>query len=136
MANRFPQDFGSAARRHWTVATKLSQDGCYDAAGYMFGFAGECRLKWAMIRVGIRPLPNEKRFEDPFRAHFPDLKTLMLVTGSGSRISATVNALLSSGAFMTEWDTDMRYSRSGSVSRPTMERWRTGVEQLFAETEF
>ena len=136
MPSRFPPNFESAARRHWKVAQKLSQDGCYDAAGYMFGFAGECRLKSAMIKVGIRPLPNERRMEDPFRAHFPELKALMLDTGAGSRISATVNALLSNGGFMTEWDTDMRYAKSGSVDQPTTQRWQSGVEQLFAATEF
>lgn len=136
MPARFPQDFGSAAQRHWRVASKLASNGCYDAAGYMFGFAGECRLKSAMIKVGIRPLPNERRSEDPFRAHFPELKAVMLDTGAGSRISATVNALLSNGGFMREWDTDIRYAKSGSVDQPTMQHWQSGVEDLFAATEF
>jgi hypothetical protein len=89
-----------------------------------------------MIKVGIRPLGNESRREDPFRAHFPELKALMLDVGAGSRISATVNGLLSSGGFMNEWDTDMRYAKSGAVTQTMVERWQSAVEQLFAATEF
>jgi hypothetical protein len=132
----FTRDFRNAALRHWTVASKLAGDGSYDAAGYLFGFAGECRLKLAMEKVGIRPLANERRFEDPFRAHFPEIKVLMLVSGAAARISSTVVGLLDNGGFMGQWDTDMRYARSGSVDKPLMDRWRSGVEKLFEATEF
>jgi len=132
---RFPLDLSSASQRHWKTAKCLASKKEWDMAGYIVGFAGECRLKGALLRSGFRFIPEARR-DDPFWAHFPNLKTLMLQSGAAARISATVVNLVSSGGFMNEWDTIMRYSKTGSVDEAAVKRWFADVEQLFRATEF
>jgi hypothetical protein len=133
---RYPLDLSSAAHRHLRAAQNLAASKDWDSAGYLTGFAAECRLKRALMRSGFRPAKDLDRRDDPFWAHFPSLKTLMLHSGAAARISASVVTLVSSGGFMNEWDTMMRYAKTGSVDEPTATRWFTHVDQLFTATEF
>lgn len=136
LSARYPMDLFSAAHRHLRAAKCLAAKKDWDSAGYLAGFAAECRLKGALMRSGFRPATDLDRRDDPFWAHFPGLKTLMLQKGAAARISASVVTLVSNGRFMNEWDTPMRYAKSGSVDEPTATRWITHVDQLFAATEF
>lgn len=135
-AARYALDMEGAAQRHLRAARSRAADKDWDTAGYLAGFAAECRLKRALMRTGFQPPKNLDKRDDPFWAHFPSLKTLMLHSGAAARISAGVVTLLSNGGFMNEWDTIMRYSRTGSVDEPTASRWLLHVDQVFRATEF
>jgi hypothetical protein len=126
---RYPLDLSSAAQRHWRAAKCLAAKKDWDSAGYLAGFAAECRLKRALMRSGFRPTVGLDRRDDPFWAHFPNLKALMLQNGAAARISAGVVNLVASGGFMNEWDTVMRYAKTGSVNEATAKRWFSHVEQ-------
>lgn len=77
----YRQDFVNAARRHFRAATELhavtaagSQPGCSAVAGYLFGLSGELAVKAMMRDSGMVPLASVSRRDDPYYAHFPELK--------------------------------------------------------------
>src|SRR5215471_1273537 len=87
----YSQDMRKSARRHLKAAQILhvqngagDQPGCKAVAGYLFGLAGELALKELMRDSGMTPLTPAERRDDPFFAHFPELKTL-LSTAKGRR---------------------------------------------------
>lgn len=63
-----------AAFRHLQAAEMLANTDRRDVAGYLFGIAAECALKHMMASSGMRPLPESQRRDDPFYAHFEELK--------------------------------------------------------------
>jgi hypothetical protein len=92
----YSRELQSAARRHQMAAHRL-QEGerpherrCHVAvAGYLYGIAAECALKEIMRQSGMRPLAVEERRDDPFYAHFPQLKTLLRDSACGTPVGGT-----------------------------------------------
>lgn len=129
----YPPDLPSAARRHLEAADRLAEfDGELpkgprrDVAGYLYGIAAECALKAMMIDVPLRPLAPSRRREDPFYAHFPALRTMLRDTLHG-RTSLPLLKLISSDAFLMEWDTDMRYARASAIPDRLVVAWRSAA---------
>ncbi len=78
MAQSYARDLARSARRHLQAAEHLlDETHRKDVAGYLYGIAAECAMKQMMINSGMRELVVEKRNEDPFYAHFEELKTLV-----------------------------------------------------------
>ena len=56
--------YEAATRRHWRSAEKLNNDGCFDEAGYHFGFAAECAVKHALDHCFLTGQAPYAHFED------------------------------------------------------------------------
>lgn len=119
-----PADFPTSARRHLEAAEALfDQEKRRDVAGYLFGIAAECALKAMMLEAGLRPLEKDRRREDPFYAHFPQLKTQLRDRQLG-RAATPLKTFIENSNFMSQWDTDMRYCKGDQIRPDWVERWR------------
>jgi hypothetical protein len=121
-------DFAASARRHWTDADKLLELKRIQNAGYHYGFAAECALKSVMRDHGIPH--SEDRRSDPFWAHFPDLRTLLIRDGKG-RLPQRLYNLIAHGSFLQFWHTDMRYAKDHSVEEARVSQWRDQADKIF-----
>ena len=131
----YSQDMKNAARRHLRAAQVLhvqagagDQPGCTAVAGYLFGLAGELAVKELMRNSGMTPLPQEQRRDDPFFAHFPELKTL-LSTAKGRR-SEELRRFSEDSSLFQNWDIAMRYAPAKDIKTNWVERWRVSAERL------
>ena len=138
----YSTDLASAARRHLQAAQRLD-DGAAPVhlqkrdvavAGYLYGVAGECAVKQIMRQANIRPLPVAERRDDPYYAHFPALRRMLLDTLCGRR-SAPLRAILEDGGLMSEWSTDMRYAPAKDVLPRHVTRWRKDAQRLVGAME-
>lgn len=115
-------DMNDAAARHYHDGCKLMADNRIDNAGYHFGLAAECAIKSILQSAGVRD-------DDPaIWQHFPDLKPVALQSIHG-RTAAPVRGLLERDNFMQRWAISMRYAKTGSIDRPTAERWRDQADE-------
>lgn len=122
----------ASARRHLEAADALYEaERRRDVAGYLYGIAAECALKAMMQDAGQRPLGNDKRKEDPFYAHFPELKTLLRDSQLG-RAAATLKTFIENPSFMNQWDTDMRYCAGDEIKSEWVERWRNQARDVIS----
>jgi hypothetical protein len=130
----YQRDLAGSARRHRQAADKLHAEvksgqkpGNRAVAGYLFGLAGELALKELMSRSGMRPL--EQRRDDPYYAHFPELKTLLRNHASG-RLSQRLFRFVLDDSFFQHWDTDMRYAPTADVREQWVSRWKADAESI------
>ncbi len=77
----------------------------------------------------MQPLPKDERREDPFYAHFPELKTLLRDLQLGRR-GTTLMRFINDPNFMSQWDTCMRYCKGDDIDRNWVERWRNQAEDI------
>lgn len=125
----YQQDLRTAAYRHLEAAEMLFGTNRKDVAGYLFGLAAECALKYLMKLSGMRPLPENQRRDDPFFAHFEDLKTLLRNTASGRR-AGELRRYAESSSFMQRWDVSMRYSHGKDIQAEWISRWRSDAKDV------
>lgn len=125
-----------AAKRHLRSADELyeltstgSQPGCRAVAGYLFGLSAELALKEMMRASGMRPLPAERRRDDPFHAHFPDLKTLVL-NGAQGRRAGEIKKIAETPAMFQNWNINMRYAPTEDIEPDWIESWRASAHEL------
>lgn len=130
-------DLPRAARRHRDAAIELDADppkGKKDVAGYLYGITAECALKEIMRLSGMRLLPRERRRDDPFYMHFPELKTALCDQAQG-RHQASLLRHARNGALLAEWDVSMRYASGPEVLAKPITRWRDQALALVEEME-
>jgi len=133
---QYSQDLADSARRHWGAAISLHADnepgtrpGNRAVAGYLFGLAGELALKKMMSDSGMRPLDDAQKRDDPFYAHFPLLKTLLLNKAKGRRQGALVRHAKDAKLFH-DWNTNMRYAPTKDIRDHWTNEWRSQAEAL------
>lgn len=131
----YGQDLQGSARRHLRAATELyqrdsagAQPGCKAVAGYLYGLAGELAVKALMRNSGMAPLPPQERRDDPYYAHFPELKTQLRNTAHGRR-SGELLAIANSNDFHN-WSTDMRYAPTVEVQPGWIDAWKASAQSL------
>lgn len=132
--SKYSQQLAKSATRHLRAATSLDHEekgGSPDVAGYLFGVAAECAVKQIMRESGMTPLPPEQRRDDPFYAHFPELKTLLRNAAQGRR-AGELRAWSEDKTFMREWDTDMRYAPAKDIEKKDIEKWREDAKRVIA----
>lgn len=136
----YAQNLEGSARRHLRAATELdqvdssgAQPGCSAVAGYLYGLAGELALKALMRKSGMTPLSPQERRDDPYFAHFPELKTRLLDTAHGRR-SGELLAIARSNDFQN-WDTDMRYAPTRDVQPAWIGAWKESANNLVEKME-
>ncbi|MCB1506933.1 MAG: hypothetical protein KDJ47_18350 [Hyphomicrobiaceae bacterium] len=119
-----------SARRHLVAADVLYEiEARRDVAGYLYGIATECALKAMMLEAGIRPLGNDRRRDDPFYAHFPELKTHLRDSQLG-RAATTLMRFIEDPNLMNQWSTDMRYCRGEEIQADWVRRWREQARNI------
>jgi len=132
----YRRDFSNSAKRHLRAADELhglssggSQPGCKAVAGYLFGLSGELAVKAMMRDSGMKPLTGDCRRDDPFFAHFPELKSRLLDTLAGRR-SGELRKIAEAAALFQNWDTDMRYAPTADIAPAWVEAWKTSAHDL------
>ena len=121
-------DLTASAKRHFRDGETLLVAKSAQHAGYHFGFAAECALKSVLYRHNL-PRHAERR-ADPYWAHFPELRTLLIRDGRG-RLQQKLYDVVAHGSFMQLWDTDIRYASDRSVDEPHARKWREQADQIF-----
>lgn len=132
--SKYSVQLAKSAQRHWNAAVSLHHEekgGSPSVAGYLFGVAAECAVKQIMRESGMTPLPQAQRRDDPFFAHFPELKTLLRNKVQGRR-AGELRAWCEDGSFMRDWDTDMRYAPSKDIETKDVEKWREDANRVIA----
>lgn len=135
------QDLAGSARRHLNAATYLYRDrkagrsrGNKAVAGYLYGLAGELALKQMMRRSGMRPRSDSERRDDPFYAHFPHLRTLLLDQVSGRRDSE-LRSIASRSELFQHWTVEMRYAATATINSVHTDKWKEQAEYLVAQMD-
>lgn len=130
----YGNDMAGAARRHLKAAQNLydepqpgAKPGCRAVSGYLFGLAGELAIKQLMLKSGMKPKPEDRR-NDPFYAHFPQLRTMVADSAYG-RLQGPLRALTTPNVF-ENWSTDMRYAPTTDVQEQWVERWKTQATKI------
>ena len=124
----FKSDMPAAARRHIEAADALVGGRRLDVAGYLYGIAAECAVKSMMLDAGMRP--SDRRRDDPFYAHFPELRTMLRDEPLGRR-GATLQRYINDN-FMHHWDTSMRYCKGSEIKESWITDWKDQARQAVA----
>jgi hypothetical protein len=127
----YKPDMAAAARRHIEAADALVGGSRQDVAGYLYGIAAECAIKSMMLDAGMGPRPSDKRRDDPFYAHFPELRTMLRDAQLGRR-GAIVQRYIEDDRFLQHWDTSMRYCKGSEIKERWVKRWREQARQAVA----
>jgi hypothetical protein len=101
-------------------------------AGYLYGLAAECAIKALMLDLGMRPAVDGRRSDDPFYAHFRQLKT-MLRDNASARKHKDLRKFTEDNRFMEHWDVAMRYSDGKDILKAWVEAWRENAKDVMAE---
>ncbi len=126
----FNVDFPAAARRHLEAA-EIVLVRKRDVAGYLFGIAAECAIKAMMLDANIRPKGQALRRDDPFYAHFPELRTMLGEMQLGRRAKPLMD-YIENDSFMNNWSTDMRYSSGREIQEHWVHAWAEQARQAVA----
>lgn len=121
-------DLRDSAFRHFRDGETLLKAKSAQHAGYHFGFSAECAFK-SVMPLHTFPKKEERR-GDPFWAHFPELRTLLIRDGKG-RFKQKLYDLLAHDSFMQNWDTDIRYAADHSVDQTRAEKWKDDADRVF-----
>lgn len=120
----FAIDMTAAARRHLQAADQLAGGHRRDVAGYLYGIAAECAIKAMMLEAGMRPLADTRTPNDPFFAHFPDLRSILRDTLKGRRGIPLIR-FIQDDRFLNHWATRMRYSHGKDIAERWISDWAT-----------
>jgi hypothetical protein len=124
-------DMQAAARRHLAAANTLASADRRDVAGYLYGIAAECAIKAMMREAGFRlPSPQTRR-DNPFFAHFPELRTILRDLLQGRR-GTPLLGFIQDDAFMNNWSTRMRYSHGRDIHENWISVWASQARQAVA----
>lgn len=100
-------------------------------AGYLFGIAAECAIKAMMLDIGVRPMKKSQRRDDPFYAHFPELRTMLRSMQLG-RNARPLMGFIENDSFMNNWSTEMRYSSAQEIQLAWIALWAEAATQAVA----
>ncbi len=78
---------------------------------------------------GMKPLIADRRRDDPFYAHFPELKSRLLYILAGRR-AGELRKIAEASALFQNWDTDMRYAPTADIDPAWVESWKTSAHDL------
>jgi hypothetical protein len=117
-------DYQQSARRHLEAADHLGSPPSRrrDVAGSLYGVSAELAVKQMMRNSNMRPLPIANRRDDPFYAHFPELKTLLRDRAAGRR-QGELRRIADNSRLMQCWDTAMRYAPATDIQQGWVDLW-------------
>jgi hypothetical protein len=82
----------------------------------------------------MKPLSPEMRRDDPFYAHFPELKGRLLDTARG-RLSGKLRQLAEDARLFQHWGTAMRYAPTNQIKPEWVDEWKQSAERLVADMD-
>ncbi|MFA7441425.1 MAG: hypothetical protein WCZ66_10725 [Sphingomonadaceae bacterium] len=91
-------------------------------------------MKQMMRRSGMHPLPENERRNDPFYAHFPHLKTLLLDQVSGRR-DGELRSIASRSELFQHWTIEIRYAATATIDAVHTNRWKEQAEDLVSRMD-
>ena len=129
-------DYRRAARRHLEAAEKLSsaRPKRQDVAGYLYGISAELAVKEVMRDSGMRPLAVTNRRDDPFYAHYPELKTMLRDKAFGRR-HGELRRIADDSRLMQNWDITMRYAPATDIQADWVQRWAEQARELVSRMD-
>lgn len=102
-----PDDFASAASRHWDNSVFLYDNGRFQEAAYLAGYVAECTLKFCIVTAD--PSANVRKL-----AH-----NLPVLTSDGLELAKILNPLMNRYHLshplsdLLEWSEQHRYEKTG-----------------------
>lgn len=78
---------------------------------------------------GVSELAPSERKDDPFWAHFPKLKGLLVDKATGRRRDELKKIAEDSSLFQ-QWDTDMRYAPTKEIEERWVMAWQKSAREL------
>lgn len=121
---RVTEDYRASARRHFDDAEHLAEDGRFDNAGHLIGFAAECALKAAMEWHFPR--------EEVRHSHFPEIRAVAIKKFKTRHDLALRAVLLECPSLLDGWDIDHRYAPDKTIDDTTYRKWKSGTTRLLA----
>lgn len=134
--------FYVAAFRHLKTAGVLEKEGCVDDAGYHYGLAGEMAVKWALVKAGIKVIPDpgikvipdlRKHFGGSLQRAVADSKEIMGVLKAG-RLGGQLADDLNADTFKSRfylWSINIRYADScHPVDNDKLVAWKADAVAL------
>lgn len=130
-------DFKGAARRHWTDAELLAQQGRGPNSGQLYGFVAECGLKALLVAHGLQTEANgdiQKKPKTGFREHMPTLaqSVSILPVFPDGRAATRYLSLLPDLAHFNDWSIDHRYWAESVFPVGSLPNWREAARQVGA----
>ncbi|QOV81176.1 hypothetical protein INS04_21955 (plasmid) [Enterobacter asburiae] len=128
-------NFLASAKRHIKDGDFLSEHGCTENAGQLYGFVAECGLKALFILLGNFPTDSDG---NPLRSkNLPRLKShvddIVPIVNSidlycQGRTAHYLGLLPNINNFL-DWSVDHRYYDSASIPQ-SLARWKTGADEI------
>lgn len=81
-----------------------------------------------MRTSGMRPLGAEAKASDPYYAHFPMIKRL-LIAAQGRRANE-LRKIADDPRLFQHWDISMRYAPTGDVDLQWVDQWKLSAHKL------
>jgi hypothetical protein len=135
----YGEGYAKSAKRHLCAADKLlgvklagERPGCRAVAGYLFGLSGELAVKAIMRDSGIEKLEKSLRKDDPYYAHFPNLRTLLKNTKIRGRRAGELTKIVGNSSLFQCWDVAMRYAPTDNIEDRWVEAWQKSAKELVA----
>lgn len=127
----YERNLMAAARRHLEAANDLKPPCSHrrDVAGYLYGLAAELAVKAMMLESQMYKFANDDRRDNPFYAHFPELKTLLRDNNFGRR-SGELRRIADDTRLMQNWSIRMRYARGTEIRREWVDQWEEQATDL------
>jgi len=136
----YTSNMAKSARRHLAAGDRLNEDPEHHrrrdlgVAGYLYGLAAECALKQLMREGGVERLPEAQKRDDPYFAHFPELKAMLRDRIEGRRATALLT-IAKDAALMNGWDIRMRYAPNDDIEQDRVPQWRDQAAKLVNKME-
>ena len=118
-----PENYESAALRHFEDAAALQASDKIDNAGHLVGFAAECAIKHRIS--SLRPGENTPQ------GHFPEiLIAARKQLGPRSQYTGMYDVL--KGDIFYGWNVNHRYYETGHTDPGELTKWFDATKRLFA----
>lgn len=131
----------NSAHRHFKAAEELyeitsagTQPGCKAVAGYLYGLTGEMAVKFMMVSSGIKNDRELPKRENPYYAHFPELKHQLKNMIYGRR-AGELRKIYENDRLFQYWDTAMRYAPTKDINIVWVSDWRESAKALIERME-
>jgi len=109
-----PEEFGTAAMRHFRDGQLLYADRRISNADQLYGFAAECAIKSAL--VGLPACAPGGILANRYREHVDQLWDLVPLQAMQRRYGTLLAVLKGFRAPFADWSTDQRYGPDDAVT--------------------
>ncbi len=123
----FAHNLFKAAHRHLDAAERLFDGNRKDVAGYLYGIAAECAVKYMLSQPSL-PGTSIITKKEMLYLHFPELLRQLRDALSG-RSGTPLWRLVGTRGFFNHWHISMRYADARQILPRWVEQWRENAKQ-------